>query len=136
MRPSVDIWDDVPLNSQTIAAPRTTTGRVWLVLGWAAVLLPVVYMTVVGWDSGEHGGTVILLGLSATLFQLAVWGSAWATTRHLEAVTRDVAFGAGATISLVVSLLVLAITVKVLDGPLWLAGSQEKVEAGGSWGDV
>jgi hypothetical protein len=79
---------------------------------------------------------VILLGLSATLFQLAVWGSAWATTRHLEAVTRDVAFGAGATISLVVSLLVLAITVKVLDGPLWLAGSQEKVEAGGSWGDV
>jgi hypothetical protein len=72
-------------------------------------------MAAVGWDSGEHGGTVILFGLIATLFQLAVWGSGWMITRRSAPVTRRVAFGAGATISLVIALLVLAVTVS----PAW-----------------
>ncbi len=103
------------MNSQTIATPIATAGRVWLALGWTAVLLPVVYLTVVGWASGEHGGTVILIGLSATLFQLAVWCSVWLVTRHDGSAIRRNAFGAGAASSLVTSLFVLAATVS----PAW-----------------
>lgn len=103
------------MNSQTIATPIATAGRVWLVLGWGAILLPVVYLTVVGWDSGEHGGTVILIGLSATLFQLAVWSSVWLVTRHNGSAVRRTAFGAGAASSLITSVLVLAATVS----PAW-----------------
>ena len=114
VRPSVEIWDDGSVSSQTIGTPRTT-GRVSLMLGWAAVLLPVVYMIVVGWTSGEHGGTVILLGLSATLFQLAVWGSVWIVTRHNDSAIRRTTFGAGAAVSPIASLLVLAATVS----PAW-----------------
>ena len=61
------------------------------------------------------GGTVILVGLSSTLFQLAVWGSVWMVTRHTDSAIRRTAFGAGAAASLIASLLVLAATVS----PAW-----------------
>ena len=111
--------------TDTVARHSTSAlGRALLVLGWVAVLLPALYMTLVGWNSGEHGGTVILAGLFATVFQLALWGSVWKATRRQADVTRCLAFGAGAATSLILSLIVLALTVS----PAW-AGTTSVVSA-------
>jgi hypothetical protein len=72
-----DFWGDVTVPTDTIRRPSSATGDTLLAVGWMAVLTPVVYMAVVGWNSGEQGGTVSLFGVLATLFQLLVWGSAW-----------------------------------------------------------
>jgi hypothetical protein len=98
------------LTDTTGSHSRTAASRGLLIVGCVAVLLPAIYMTLVGRNSGEHSGTVILFGLAATAFQLVVWSLGWCATRHRTDAARHIGFGAGAASGLVASLGALALT--------------------------
>jgi hypothetical protein len=85
-------------------------GKLWWIPGWAAIFGPMMYMMFAARDSGEHGGTVILVGVGASAFQICVWGPMRVLGNRVPASWRRVSFGSGAPLSLVCSVFVLAVS--------------------------
>ena len=85
-------------------------GRFWLIVGWTAILFPAIYMTTIGWDSGEHAHVPIFIGVVVSAVQGAVWTAIWFSLRRWGARNRRLVFGVGASLSLGVSLGLLAAT--------------------------
>lgn len=85
-------------------------GLFWLTAGWAAIFFPAIYMTFIGWDSGEHANIPIVIGLVALAMQGAVWTPICFALRRWDARKRRVTFGVGVLLSLGGSLSLLAAT--------------------------
>jgi integrase-like protein len=115
-----------PARSRTIAARRrgkfnTMTirdaaplgdwaGPLWLTVGWTATFFPAIYMTFIGWDSGEHANIPVAIGLVLSALQGAVWTPIWLALRRLDARKRRMTFGVGVPLCLGGSLSLLAAT--------------------------
>jgi hypothetical protein len=81
-----------------------------MIVGSAAILLPAIYMTSIGWDSGEHANIPIVIGLLASAWQGAVWAPIWWAQGRMNAPKRQLTFGMGVPLSLIGSVGLLAAT--------------------------
>ena len=86
------------------------SGRLWVALGWLAILFPATYLLVVGWDSGEHAGVVVGFGLLVSAILAAVWTVVWFACGRLSPADRRAIVGAGASVSLAGSIIMGNIT--------------------------
>ncbi len=71
----------------------------WMIIGWAAILLPALYMTSIA--AGEHANVQVGFGLLASALHGAVWAAIWFDRGRMGAPKRRMMFAVGATLCLV-----------------------------------
>ena len=97
-------WNSVDVGSIGILGRAVVIDRLWVVLGCLTVLFPAVYISVDGWNSGEHANVVISFGVFVSVIQAVMWVAIWKTSGDLSIGAKQRAFGIGAILSLLGSI--------------------------------
>lgn len=74
------------------------TDRFWMIVGWLAILFPLIYMSSIA--RGVHANVQVGFGLLASGLQGAIWAAIWFVRRQMAAPRRRMLFPVGTTLSL------------------------------------